>query len=58
MKTRTRRIRAERSAASALRQIAYDKLTTEQKIAKLPRDGARKQRAKLEERLKQEKRSQ
>lgn len=37
-----------RRAEAMARQAAYDSLTLEQKIMQLPKDGAKKQRAKLE----------
>jgi hypothetical protein len=39
--------RAERRKAAEARQAEYDKLSLEEKLARLPPDGANKQRAKL-----------
>jgi hypothetical protein len=43
----TQGIRAERRQAAEERQKEYDLLSVEEKLAKLPKDGAVKQRAKL-----------
>jgi len=43
----TQTIRAERRAKAEARQAEYDKLSLEEKIARLPKDGANKQRARL-----------
>jgi len=51
----TKAIRARRSLAAESRQADYDTLTTQQKIDHLPKDGAKKQRAKLTLRLEEEK---
>lgn len=47
MKTKTQQIRAERRAAAEARQAEYNKLSLAEKLAKLPENGAKKQRAKL-----------
>ena len=47
MKTITKQIRAERRAKSEELKKAYDALTIDQKLAKLPINGAKKQRARL-----------
>lgn len=44
----TKAVRAERRKRAEERQVAYDKLTLQEKLAKLPANGAKKQRAKLE----------
>lgn len=44
----TRSIRDLRRADAEKRQEAYDKLTLQQKLDALPKNGAKKQRAKLE----------
>lgn len=46
--SKTRSVRAGRRASAEARQAAYDKLTLQQKLDALPKDGAKKQRAKLE----------
>ena len=38
-------------AAAEARQVEYDKLTTAQKLARLPKGGAMRQRARLEKQL-------
>lgn len=43
----TKSMRAERKAKAEARQAEYDKLTLDQKLAKLPVDGAKRQRARL-----------
>jgi hypothetical protein len=47
-KTITQSIRAQRRKAAEQRKADYDKLTLEQKLAKLPAGAANKQRARLE----------
>lgn len=47
----TKSMRAERKAKAEQRQEEYNKLTLEQKLAKLPIDGARRQRARLTKQL-------
>lgn len=47
MKTITSQMRAERRAIAEARQEAYNKLSLAEKLAKLPENGATKQRAKL-----------
>jgi hypothetical protein len=44
----TQVIRAERRARALKMQEEYDKLSLQEKIARLPKVGAKKQRAKLE----------
>ena len=43
----TQTIRAERRARAEARQAEYNKLSLEEKLARLPKDGANKQRARL-----------
>lgn len=43
----TQAIRAERRAKAEAMQAEYNKLSLEEKIARLPKDGAKKQRARL-----------
>lgn len=50
----TRRVRDIRRKAAEERQAIYDKLSTQEKLDRLPEDGAMKQRAKLEALLKVE----
>lgn len=45
--TITKSIRAERRARAEAMQAEYNKLSLEEKIARLPKDGAKKQRARL-----------
>lgn len=47
MKTITKQIRSERKKEAETRQEKYNLLSKEQKLAKLPIEGANKQRAKL-----------
>jgi hypothetical protein len=47
MKTITKQIRAERRLVASDRKQAYDLLTIDQKLARLPVNGAKKQRARL-----------
>ena len=51
----TKAMREERRKKAEARQAEYDKLTLEQKLAKLPETGAKKQRAKLEAALEKSK---
>lgn len=46
--SKTRSVRAGRRVSAEARQAVYDKLTLQQKLDSLPKDGAKKQRAKLE----------
>lgn len=43
----TKSMKAERRAKAEERQAEYDKLTLDQKLAKLPVDGAKRQRDRL-----------
>ena len=52
---RTRQVLESRRKAADERNAKYDLLTTAQKIAKLPKTGATKQRARLEKQLESEK---
>ena len=54
-KTVTKSIKEGRRKAATERKAEYDKLTTEQKLARLPKDGAVKQRARLEKLLEHKK---
>jgi hypothetical protein len=45
------RRRAERRARAEALLVPYRRLTTEQKLSRLPRDGAKRQRARLESQL-------
>lgn len=47
----TKAIRAERRAKAEAMQAEYNKLSLEEKIARLPKDGAKKQRARLMKQL-------
>lgn len=51
----TKRMREMRRVAAVARQVEYDKLSTQEKLDCLPADGAKKQRARLEAKLKAEK---
>jgi hypothetical protein len=51
----TKIIRAERRKAADLRNEEYNKLSLQQKLEKLPVDGAKKQRARLESKTSQPK---
>jgi len=55
--TKTKAIKEERRKQAELNNAEYNKLTTQQKIDRLPIGGAKKQRAKLEAKLVQEKRA-
>lgn len=52
MRTITKRIKAERRAEAEKRNEAYNQLTLAEKLARLPADGCKKQRARLEAELK------
>lgn len=45
--TKTRRVREALRKSAEERQAAYDKLSLSEKLARLPKDGAKKQRARL-----------
>lgn len=47
VKTITKQIRADRRARAETMQAAYDKLSLQEKLNKLPIEGAQKQRARL-----------
>jgi hypothetical protein len=48
----TKAIRASRRAAAELRQAAYDKLSLEEKLSRLPKNGeSNRERARLEQAL-------
>lgn len=51
----TKSMKAERRAKAEKRQEEYNKLTLEQKLAKLPVDGAKRQRARLTKQLEEAK---
>lgn len=46
--SKTRLVRQARREAAEARQAVYDKMTLQQKLDSLPKEGAKKQRAKLE----------
>lgn len=50
----TKQIRSERRVVAGELQAEYDKLTTQQKIDRLPKEGAVKQRLRLELKLQEE----
>ena len=52
--TKTKAIKEERRKQAELDNAEYNKLTTQQKLDRLPINGAKKQRAKLEAKLVQE----
>jgi len=52
--TKTKAIKEERRKQAELDNAEYNKLTTQQKLDRLPINGAKKQRAKLETKLAQE----
>ena len=52
--TKTKAIKEERRKQAELANAEYNKLTTAEKLARLPVGGAKKQRARLEAKLAQE----